>query len=63
MIPTTTIDTLALSFASLSSLGATLTEAEWKTPTDLPGWSVQDNLSHLVGIERRMQGLPGTTNT
>ena len=62
MIPTTTIDTLALSFASLSSLGATLTEAEWKTPTDLPGWTVQDNLSHLVGIERRMQGLPGTTH-
>lgn len=28
--------------------------------TDLPGWSVQDNLSHLIGIERMMQGLAAT---
>lgn len=47
-------------FDSLSQLGAGLTEAQWKTPTDLPGWSVQDNLSHLVGIERVLQGYTPT---
>ena len=52
MIPTTTINTLAECFGSLSDLGAMFSEAEWKTSTDLPGWSVQDNLSHLIGIER-----------
>ena len=62
MIPTDTIDKLALCFASLSELGARLGEAEWKTPTDCPGWTVQDNLSHLVGIERILNGLPGTTH-
>jgi len=56
MIPTDTIDKLATCFASLSELGAQLTESDWKTPTDCPGWTVQDNLSHLVGIERVLNG-------
>ena len=60
MIPTRTIDTLEACWHSLSELGALLTESEWKTATDLPGWSAQDNLSHLIGIERMMQGLPAT---
>lgn len=62
MIPTDTIDKLAACFASLSELGAQLTESDWKTPTDCPGWTVQDNLSHLVGIERVLNGLPGTAH-
>lgn len=60
MIPANTIDTLEACWHSLSELGAALTESEWKTATDLPGWSAQDNLSHLIGIERMMQGLAVT---
>ena len=60
MIPTNSINTLEQCFHSLSELGASLTETEWKTATDLPGWSVQDNLSHLIGIERMMEGLAAT---
>jgi len=62
VIPTDTIDKLEICFRSLSELGALLNESDWKTATDLPGWSVQDNLSHLVGIERIMHGLTGTTH-
>jgi uncharacterized protein (TIGR03083 family) len=62
MIPTTTIDTLVGCWHSLGELGAGLSEAQWKTATDLPGWTVQDNLSHLIGIERTLQGLPATTH-
>lgn len=62
MIPTDTIDKLAECFAALSDLGTHLSEADWKKSTDLAGWSVQDNLSHLVGIERILEGLPGTTH-
>jgi hypothetical protein len=58
MIPHDTIDALAMCFTTLSELGSHLSEPEWKTATDLPGWSVQDNLSHLVAIERTLQGLP-----
>lgn len=60
MIPTDTIDRLEQTFRALSELAAGLTEEQWKTATDLPGWSVQDNLSHLIGIERALEGLPGT---
>jgi uncharacterized protein (TIGR03083 family) len=60
MIPTPIIDMLDDCFHALGDLGAGLSEAEWETPTDLPGWSVKDNLSHLIGIERMMQGLPAT---
>jgi hypothetical protein len=34
--------------------------ANGRRATDLPGWTVQDNLSHLIGIERTLQGLPAT---
>jgi len=32
------------------------TVEQWATPTSCPGWDVQDQLSHLVGIERALQG-------
>lgn len=60
MIPTDTIDKLAECFEALSELGGRLSEEQWKRATDLQGWTVQDNLSHLVGIERILEGLPGT---
>lgn len=60
MIPTETIDTLEHCWRSISLLAGALTEAEWKAATDLPGWTVQDNLSHLIGFERVLQGLPAT---
>ena len=63
MIPTDTIDKLAACFASLSDLGSQLNETEWKSPTDCPGWTVQDNLAHLVGMERVLNGLPGTSHS
>ena len=62
MIPTDTIDKLAQCFASLSGLGAQLTEDEWKSPTDCPGWTVQDNLSHIVALEATMAGRQPTTH-
>ena len=59
-IPTDTIDKLEQIWHSLSELCAGLTEAQWKTLTVLPRWTVQDNLSHLIGTERALQGLPST---
>ena len=58
MIPVETIDKLEAIWRSVSSLGSQLGEQQWKLPTDLAGWTVQDNLSHLIGTERSLQGLP-----
>ena len=43
---------------SVSFFGAGLTEAQWKAPTEVPGWTVQDNLAHLSALERRILGRP-----
>jgi len=57
-IPTAIVDTLTGVWAELSRLGAPLTEAQWKTPTALPAWNVQDLYSHLIGTECLLEGLP-----
>ena len=62
MIPNDTIDKLAVCFASLSELGQQLSEAQWKLPTECPGWTVQDNLSHIVAFERVLNGHPATSH-
>jgi uncharacterized protein (TIGR03083 family) len=61
-IPHDTIAALGQCFDSITSLCDGLSEAEWKIATDCPGWSVQDNLSHLIGIERMLEGLSPTTH-
>jgi uncharacterized protein (TIGR03083 family) len=58
MIPFDTIDKLETTWRSIAALGADLDEGQWKLPTELAGWTVQDNLAHLIGTERVLQGLP-----
>jgi uncharacterized protein (TIGR03083 family) len=43
---------------SMQRMGAELDEEQWKLPTDCPGWSVQDNLAHILGIESVILGRP-----
>jgi len=45
-------------WSSVADLGADLTEAEWDTPTALPGWSVRDNVAHMLGTESMLAGRP-----
>jgi len=52
------VDTLDEVWRSIDALCSTLSPAQWKTETECPGWSVQDNVAHLVGIEARIMGRP-----
>lgn len=52
------VDQLEEVWARIAALGADLTEEEWKRPTEVPGWTVQDNLTHLTDIEAMIQDLP-----
>jgi uncharacterized protein (TIGR03083 family) len=52
------IDHLAQTWRSILELGETLTEEEWKRPTGCPGWSVQDQVAHLVDYEANALGRP-----
>lgn len=50
------IDMLADEWRALSELCWPLTDAQWDLPTDLPGWSVKDNVAHMIGTERMLAG-------
>src|SRR4051812_24407370 len=52
------VDHLREVWERIAGLTADLTEAEWKRPTEVPGWTVQDNLTHLTDIEAMTLGLP-----
>ncbi|MFH9420375.1 maleylpyruvate isomerase family mycothiol-dependent enzyme [Streptomyces sp. NPDC017529] len=52
------IDAWTHSIEAISELVTPLVEGEWNRPTDLPGWSVRDIVSHIIGLESEMLGDP-----
>jgi uncharacterized protein (TIGR03083 family) len=52
------VDLLEQAFSSVDELCDHLDAADWDLPTDLPGWTVKDNLSHLVSFESAAIGRP-----
>ncbi len=38
-------------FQTLDDLCSSLTDEEWGRDTECPGWTVKDNLSHIIGTE------------
>jgi uncharacterized protein (TIGR03083 family) len=52
------IELLEREWAAIAELCAGLDPEQWSLPTDCPGWSVQDNVSHLIGIENMLRGAP-----
>ena len=52
------VEQLRETWQSSAALGAELSEEEWKRPTGCPGWSVQDQVSHLVDYESFALGRP-----
>ncbi len=49
---------LAETWGALAEVCSDLSDAEWALPTECPGWDVQDQLSHLIGIELAIMGQP-----
>jgi uncharacterized protein (TIGR03083 family) len=43
---------------AIDVLLADLTNQQWQTPTDLPGWTVHDVVAHVVGTELMLSGTP-----
>jgi uncharacterized protein (TIGR03083 family) len=54
-----TIAALGEVWASLTDLLMGLTDEQWAMPSPLPGWSVQDNVSHIIGTEAMLLGEAG----
>lgn len=60
--PVDLVTMLVATWASLDTVLETLDERSWKSPTQCPGWSVQDTVSHLIATERMLAGDPPTTH-
>ena len=52
------VDLMEAVWQSIDALCSDLSPEQWATPTECPGWSVQDQVSHLVGSECRLLGRP-----
>jgi uncharacterized protein (TIGR03083 family) len=49
---------LDAAFHGIVGVADSLAPEEWAMPTACPGWSVQDHLSHVIGIESVLLGRP-----
>jgi uncharacterized protein (TIGR03083 family) len=47
---------LAEEWGAIDTLAQGLVDAEWDLPSECPGWTVRDVLSHVIGIERVLLG-------
>ena len=41
----------------LDELVGEFDDTQWQTATSLPGWTVHDVISHLIGVESMLQGV------
>ena len=53
------IDQLETEWAAITELCRQLSDKDWDRPTDCPGWTVKDQLSHMVGTESMLLGRNG----
>ena len=52
------IDAVEEVLTSTLELARTLTPEQGELPTGCPGWTVQNNLAHMVGLETVLSGRP-----
>jgi uncharacterized protein (TIGR03083 family) len=53
-----TVALLREEYRQLADVCTPLDAAQWDTPTCLPGWTVRDVLSHVIGVEAGLLGEP-----
>jgi uncharacterized protein (TIGR03083 family) len=51
-------DLLEETWTATIAVGRALSDEEWESATDCPAWTAKDHVSHLIGTERMLQGLP-----
>ena len=50
------VDHLVEVWTSFASACDRLGPTQWELPTDCPGWTVRDQVAHLIGVERMLLG-------
>jgi uncharacterized protein (TIGR03083 family) len=54
--PQETVAALGRVWKSMADITQGLSPEQWATPTECPGWDVADQLVHIIGIERQIEG-------
>jgi uncharacterized protein (TIGR03083 family) len=49
-------------WSDIDSLCSDLTEQQWAAPTDCPGWTVHDQVAHMIGTENMLLGVQPPTD-
>ncbi|MGD9794815.1 MAG: maleylpyruvate isomerase family mycothiol-dependent enzyme [Acidimicrobiia bacterium] len=57
-MPDEVITLLGRQWELLTDLVGPLSEEQWRTATECPGWSVADNIGHIIGTESTLSGEP-----
>lgn len=57
-MPDEVITLLGRQWELLTKLVSPLTDEQWRTATECPGWSVADNIGHIIGTESMLWGEP-----
>ncbi|MGP4109541.1 maleylpyruvate isomerase family mycothiol-dependent enzyme [Streptomyces sp. 4N509B] len=57
------IDAWTQAVEAISELVSSLVDGEWNRPTECPGWSVRDVVSHVIGVECEALGDPRPIHT
>lgn len=52
------VENLGIVWASIDRLCSGMPDRQWELPTGCPGWTVKDQVSHLVDYEARLLGRP-----
>ncbi len=52
----TLVDVWSAACADFAALARSLSDTEWRLPTDLPGWSVGDVVAHCAALEAELAG-------
>ena len=55
------VETWRQAIAEFVALARDVPEHQWDLPTDLPGWSVKDNVAHTAHLEAVLAGAPEET--
>jgi len=50
------VEAFAHTAQAVIDLGHSVTDAELRLPTECPGWTVQDQIAHVVGVEAFLEG-------
>src|SRR6476661_6135105 len=52
------LDAYADALTSVRDVAAGIQDVDWERPTDCPGWTVREQVAHVLAVEQQLSGHP-----